>query len=136
MGARAVALCLGVIALSAPSASRADLLDTIGLGGFVGVRFTSENSRLGTDDPDGTSIGNGFELGPRITAELLPWLSIEGELPVMFATTRNDESTGVIVIDPRAHAAFSPPLEQRWLPFADGRAQADPGEGVLYRRVL
>jgi OOP family OmpA-OmpF porin len=73
------------------------------IGGFVGVRAFSPRNTLGAVTDDGASIASSLALGLRLGIPVSSLVAIEGELPLVPTTAREDE-VALLVIEPRVQA--------------------------------
>jgi OOP family OmpA-OmpF porin len=73
------------------------------IGVFVGVRAFSPRSTLGAVTSDGASIASSLALGLRLGIPVSALVAIEGELPLVPTTAREDE-VALLVIEPRVQA--------------------------------
>jgi OOP family OmpA-OmpF porin len=114
--AAALSLHAGPAAAQAPAQS-ADDDPAADIGGFAGVRVFSPRSTLGAVTSDGASIASSLVLGMRLSIPVSALVSIEGELPLV-PTTAREEDAALLVIEPRVLARLGGGMIGAVEPFA------------------
>ena len=88
-----------------PSPASAEPLQ---LGGLIGPRIFSDQSKLGQKESPQTSLGSTIIVGVRVGKPVTSWLAVELEVPISPATTQTGD-IGVFWMEPRAQLKFQLP---------------------------